>query len=298
MLALSGGAVWAAETNYVSDLDLRVSQGWGDPHRDLSVDGNPLSIGGHKYEHGLGTHAISIMRLGLDGKAESFTADVGVDGSESTDGSVTFTVMGDGKKLFESGIMHGGDAPKPVSIDLHGVKTLMLYVGDAGDGIDHDHADWADAKIVMTEGKPVVLDPEGQDTSALASKSDASSNPVPPPPIVVKEAPAPAIHGPQVFGVRPGNPFLFTIAATGDRPMTFTADGLPGGSARWTRKPATSPACSRKAANTASPCAPKMRSAAAEREIENHLRPADRPHARRWAGTVGIASAARSPPRK
>jgi alpha-galactosidase len=228
MLTLSGGAIWAAETNYVSDLDLRVSQGWGDPHRDLSVDGNPLVIGGHKYEHGLGTHAISIMRLGLDGKAESFTADVGVDGSESADGTVTFTVMGDGRKLFESGIMHGGDAPKSVSVDLHGVKTLLLYVGDAGDGIDHDHADWADAKIVMTEGKPVVLDPDGQDTTALASKSDSSSS-VPPPPIVIKEPPAPAIHGPKVFGVRPGNPFLFTIAATGDRPMTFSVSGLPSG---------------------------------------------------------------------
>ncbi|HXC99010.1 MAG TPA: NPCBM/NEW2 domain-containing protein [Verrucomicrobiae bacterium] len=229
MLALSGGAVWAAETNYVADLDLRVSQGWGDPHRDLSVDGNPLVIGGHKYEHGLGTHAISIMRIGLDGKAESFTADVGVDGSESADGTVTFTVIGDGKKLFESGIMHGGDVPKPVSVDLHGVKTLMLFVGDAGDGIDHDHADWADAKIVMTEGKPVVLDPEGEDTSALASKSGASTNSVPPPPIVVKEEPVPAIHGAKVFGVRPGSPFLFTIAATGDRPMTFSVGGLPSG---------------------------------------------------------------------
>ncbi len=228
VLAFSGGAAWAAETNYVSDLDLRVSQGWGDPHRNLSVDGNPLVIGGHKYEHGLGTHAISIMRIGLDGKAESFTADVGVDGSESADGTVTFTVMGDGKKLFESGIMRGGDAPKPVSVDLHGVKTLLLYVGDAGDGIDYDHADWADAKIVMTEGKPVVLDPEGQETLLFASKSD-SINSVPPPPIVVKEAPAPAIHGAKVFGVRPGNPFLFTIAATGDRPMTFSTGNLPSG---------------------------------------------------------------------
>ncbi len=229
VLALSGGAVWAAETNYISDLDLRVSQGWGDPHRNLSVVGTPLVIGGHKYEHGLGTHAISIMRIGLDGKAESFTADVGADSGESTDATITFTVMGDGKKLFESGIMRGGDAPKPVSIDLRGVKILVLYVGDAGDGIDYDHADWAEAKIVMTEGKPVVLDPEGQDMSALASISDAPTATVPPPALDIKEAPAPAIHGAKVFGVRPGNPFLFTIAATGDRPMTFSVGDLPSG---------------------------------------------------------------------
>jgi alpha-galactosidase len=39
----------------------------------------------------------------------------------------------------------------------------------------------------------------------------------------------PEIHGPKVFGVRPCHPFLFTIAATGQRPMTFSADRLPAG---------------------------------------------------------------------
>jgi alpha-galactosidase len=39
----------------------------------------------------------------------------------------------------------------------------------------------------------------------------------------------PRINGPKVFGVRPGSPFLFTIPATGDRPMTFSADHLPRG---------------------------------------------------------------------
>ena len=40
---------------------------------------------------------------------------------------------------------------------------------------------------------------------------------------------APRINGAEVFGVRPKHPFLYTIAATGDRPMTFAAEGLPDG---------------------------------------------------------------------
>jgi alpha-galactosidase len=32
-----------------------------------------------------------------------------------------------------------------------------------------------------------------------------------------------------VFGVRPGSPFLYTIPATGNRPMEFGAEGLPAG---------------------------------------------------------------------
>jgi alpha-galactosidase len=43
-------------------------------------------------------------------------------------------------------------------------------------------------------------------------------------------APAtPRINGASVFGVRPGAPFLYTIPATGARPLVFSAGGLPGG---------------------------------------------------------------------
>ena len=40
---------------------------------------------------------------------------------------------------------------------------------------------------------------------------------------------APRINGPDIFGVRPGSPFLYTIPATGDRPMTFGVENLPPG---------------------------------------------------------------------
>lgn len=39
----------------------------------------------------------------------------------------------------------------------------------------------------------------------------------------------PRINGAKVFGVRPGRPFLFTIPATGQRPIVFSAKGLPEG---------------------------------------------------------------------
>ncbi|WP_319268602.1 putative Ig domain-containing protein [uncultured Draconibacterium sp.] len=40
---------------------------------------------------------------------------------------------------------------------------------------------------------------------------------------------APQINGATVFGVRPGSPFIYTIPATGNRPMEFSAEGLPKG---------------------------------------------------------------------
>src|SRR5436305_1003715 len=44
-----------------------------------------------------------------------------------------------------------------------------------------------------------------------------------------KAAATPRINGPAIFGVRPGNPFLYHIPATGERPMTFSVSGLPDG---------------------------------------------------------------------
>jgi len=44
-----------------------------------------------------------------------------------------------------------------------------------------------------------------------------------------KPGPKPHINGPKVFGVRPGHPILFTIPATGIKPMQFSADNLPAG---------------------------------------------------------------------
>ena len=58
----------------------------------------------------------------------------------------------------------------------------------------------------------------------------ATAAPLPAAEILTPPAPAtPRINGAKIFGVRPGSPFLFTIPATGDRPMTFSADNLPRG---------------------------------------------------------------------
>ena len=39
----------------------------------------------------------------------------------------------------------------------------------------------------------------------------------------------PKVNGPKVYGARPGAPFLYRIPATGERPMRFSAEGLPKG---------------------------------------------------------------------
>ena len=56
------------ETVWLSSLDLSpIVQGWGQPQADKAVTGKPLSIGGKQFERGLGTHAVSLVRLLLKG---------------------------------------------------------------------------------------------------------------------------------------------------------------------------------------------------------------------------------------
>ncbi len=131
--------------------------------------------------------------------------------------SVEFIVSGDGKVLWKSGVMRAGDAARDCEVDLTGVKSLVLEVSDAGDGSNWDHADWADAKFETVAAKPVTV---------------ASEPPLAPvaPYVLTPTAPAtPRINGASVFGVRPGSPFLFTIPATGQRPLKFSAKNLPLG---------------------------------------------------------------------
>lgn len=48
--------------------------------------------------------------------------------------------------------------------------------------------------------------------------------------ILTPEAPhTPRINGAKIYGARPGSDFLYKVAATGDRPMTFSAENLPKG---------------------------------------------------------------------
>ena len=144
-------ATWSLE-EFPTEL---ITQGFGEPGIGRSVDGQPLRMGGKTFEHGIGTHAKGEIRIKLDGKADDFTAVVGMSESQKgTIGKVDFTVEGDGKKLWASGPMTPADEPKPVAVKLAGVRLLVLRVGDAGNDITNDHANWADAGISYSGEAP------------------------------------------------------------------------------------------------------------------------------------------------
>ena len=200
----------------VDQLDLSMAtQGYGIPGKNRTVDGKRMTIAGVTFEKGFGTHAESSLLIQLNGKAKSFTAQVGVDDEiKGQQPAVEFKLIADGKNIWSSGIMRLGDPAKPCKASLVGVQKLELVVTDGGNGNYYDHADWADAKIEASETASIV-----------------AVNPIPNIRYILTPPPAasPRINSASVFGVRPGSPFQFMVAATGQRPMTFSATGLPAG---------------------------------------------------------------------
>lgn len=131
-----------------------------DPVQPNARGGRPLRIVDKEYRRGLYCHATSRVVVRLPGPGKLFTAVAGVDSNDQTSGgrgSVDFSVRVADKEAFRSGLMREGMAGAAVEVDLKGEREFTLEIGDGGDGITCDQADWADARVVLTDGKEVWL---------------------------------------------------------------------------------------------------------------------------------------------
>ncbi|BDM68688.1 alpha-galactosidase [Streptomyces nigrescens] len=132
---------------------LTATNGWGPVEKNTSVgedaagDGGPLRIGGTGFTKGLGAHAPSDITFYTGGRCSAFSARVGIDDEVGDRGSAGFEVWADGERVAGSGTVTGTDTARELSAAVAGAETVRLVVTDGGDGIDYDHADWADAKF-------------------------------------------------------------------------------------------------------------------------------------------------------
>lgn len=130
-----------------TDAAQSVTQGWLSTRDDAAITGRALSIGGQRFDKGLGTHAPGEIVYSLGGRHTRFAADVGLDDAGGEAGSVVFRVLLDGRVAFDSGLMRTGEPAKHVALDVSGVSEMRLVVTDGGNGVQHDHANWANAAI-------------------------------------------------------------------------------------------------------------------------------------------------------
>jgi hypothetical protein len=141
-------------TVYVSDIAFASTNGWGPVERDTSNgenqagDGHPITLNGATFAKGLGVHANGDVSVYLGGNCSRYTATVGVDDEVGAGGSVTFSVVADGRTLTTTPVLTGSSASVPIDADVTGAQQLDLLIGDGGNGNGSDHGDWADARLV------------------------------------------------------------------------------------------------------------------------------------------------------
>jgi alpha-galactosidase len=153
------------------------------------------------------------MAFLLDEKGVRFSAEVGVDDMGNDSIPLRFFVLADRKIIFDSGEMLPGDKPKVVDVSIEGVGRLGLLVLGKGAGYPKNIGAWANASITVNHVDYPKTIPNDGEKYLLT--------PLP--------SPLPKINSPKIFGAKPGNPFMYFIAATGEKPMVFKALHLPDG---------------------------------------------------------------------
>jgi hypothetical protein len=100
----------------------------------------------------------------------------------------------------------------------------VIYTKDKAVTITPDKNLVADLGLPVNKRLDIVVDfVEKLSGKTVSNKKVTFYNLTPP------VSASPKINGAKVFGVRPGSPFLFKIAATGEKPLQYIVEDLPPG---------------------------------------------------------------------
>lgn len=94
-------------------------------------------IAGNKFEHGLGfatngrfaSGGNASVEYNLNGQYSELTAFLGIDdATKNSTHPVEFVIIGDGKEIYRSPKIMGGDLPLPIEVDLTNVLRLKIEI--------------------------------------------------------------------------------------------------------------------------------------------------------------------------
>jgi hypothetical protein len=130
---------------------IRFAQSWKEPKKNLSVEGNPLSVGGKPFESGIGAHARSILQFRPSGPVRALRGQAGMDDDATETAIARFRVMDANRHvLWVSPPRRRGDPALRFEVSLVGVKgDIFLLTEPAGSSADNAHTDWLELKLVQ-----------------------------------------------------------------------------------------------------------------------------------------------------
>lgn len=196
IVVLLSATVHAQEFIRLDEMDITLSQqSYGSARVKHAVTGEPLTIAGKAYTHGVGVHSTSCIKVklnntryfrakvGINDSKVDYTSDeiksipltdgkrvfyrltdsdkqfVGIEGASGQveKGSVVFKLLHNGKEIYNSGVIRGGEEPKTIALEVR-KGMLELIVEDGGDGESGDHAVWIDPQFEFMEIPPAVVE--------------------------------------------------------------------------------------------------------------------------------------------
>jgi len=117
------------------------------PRMDQNLESKPLQLGGKEYSKGLALHSRTEIVYRLPGRFSRLKATAGIDDGVRPYGSVRLAIRGDDKVLLEI-MLTGTDPPKPIDLDLSGVRRVAILADFGGELDAAGHLDLCDARII------------------------------------------------------------------------------------------------------------------------------------------------------
>ncbi|HEX4167829.1 MAG TPA: alpha-galactosidase [Bryobacteraceae bacterium] len=129
-----------------------------------NIQGHPFLIAGRTFADGVAMRSKGEIQVQVPAGASRFRAVVGVDSndvgyySNAGRGSVVASVMAGGTELYRSPVLHEGLAGIPLDLDLQGARQFSIRLEAVGVRpptyqTEWDQADWADAVLILTDGR-------------------------------------------------------------------------------------------------------------------------------------------------
>ncbi|MGO9109249.1 MAG: NPCBM/NEW2 domain-containing protein [Thermoguttaceae bacterium] len=119
--------------------------------RDQNLESKSLRILGQVYRKGLALGSRSELAWTLSGKFGRLEGVAGIDDDVRPLGNVRLQILGDGKTLLDANIVGNEDAkkgPTLISLDVSGVRRLVLIVESLGNFGAGDHLDLGNLRLI------------------------------------------------------------------------------------------------------------------------------------------------------
>ena len=116
--------------------------------RDENLEGKSLRTHNQEFHKGMAMRSRTELAWTLPGKFSRLEAVAGVDDDVRPLGNVRLQILGDGKSLLDANVGGGDKEPRPISLDVSGVRRLVLIVDSLGNFGAGDHLDLGNLRLI------------------------------------------------------------------------------------------------------------------------------------------------------